>query len=93
VRGFPQRVLLCLACFVALLAACPKPGPSPIVNPPDAADAARPVTCAAGCAHAVAVCPSVDDPTCMDICRRIGSAFSAKLGSATSCADVKAAGK
>ena len=53
-RGFPQRVLLALACFIATAAilGCPHPAPTP-VGPPDAADASRddarrppaPVTC------------------------------------------------
>jgi hypothetical protein len=79
-RGFPQRILLSLACFVALagILACPKPGPTPVVNPRDASDAAPawnggPATCLDFCRRgAVLKCAwAADTPagaTCVEVC-------------------------
>jgi hypothetical protein len=82
---------LAFAAAVWLGAGCPKPIPPSPIGPPDASDAARPATCAAGCAHAVAVCNSVDDSVCLDACNRNGTPFAERIAAATDCPGVKAA--
>jgi hypothetical protein len=92
-RGFPQRVLICLAGFVAIaaiLGGCPHPGPAP-VTPPDAADAspatmdaARPVSCDTACRHAEKVCPGSGSP-CGRPCNRIGAEYARCVNAATGC--------
>ena len=89
-RGYPQRVLLSLACFVALaaLAGCP-PRPNPPIGPPDASDAApvpppAPVSCDTACAHAAAVCPG-SASVCGPICNRLGATYARCIGAATAC--------
>jgi len=79
-RGFPQRIALALAGFItiaAILGGCPKPGPSPGVNPQDAADAhawnGGPATCLDYCRRGAALGCSWAKPTpagapCVDVC-------------------------
>lgn len=87
-RGF---IILGGAVALGAILACPKPVPTP-VGPADA-DASPPaVSCGVACAKAKAVCPSIDQPTCVDLCPRIGGSFAAQLAIATGCPDVKAAG-
>lgn len=85
-RGF---IILAGVIALGAILACPKPVPTPVT--PDASDAAPVATCAAGCAHAVAVCPTVVDTTCLDLCHRESPAFVAALMAATGCPGVKAA--
>lgn len=90
------RAAFSLACVVALgaLLACPKPGPTPVVNPPDAADAAPvappapAVSCETACAHAEKVCPGSGSP-CLPACNRIGPDYARCAGAATSCSGLK----
>jgi len=80
-RGFPQRILLALvslAAMVAIVGGCPKPTPTPVVNPRDASDAAPawnggPATCLDYCRRgAVLGCPWAQPTpagaTCVDVC-------------------------
>lgn len=92
-RGYPQRILLSLAAFVALaaLAGCP-PRPNPPIGPPDASDAApapAPVSCDTGCANAEKVCPGSGSP-CGPACNRVGAVYARCVGAAASCPDLKA---
>ena len=87
-RGFPQRVALCLACFIVLVAACQKPGPAPVGPTPDASDAARPVPgCAAACNHYDTVCAgalAICDQTCPGA-RALDPGYTPCLAGATAC--------
>lgn len=70
-----DRAILLVALLAGLVAlACPKPGPAPVVNPPDASDAAPAVTCQDACQHAEAVCPTSFSP-CNHACNRIGQVY------------------
>lgn len=93
-RGFAQRILVGIIGAIALgaIMACP-PRPAPPLGPPDASDGsiAPPATCQTACPHAVAVCPTVDKPTCLDICGREPPAYAALLQAAAGCPDVKRA--
>lgn len=91
-REWFGRGFIILAGVVALgaILACPKVPVPPPAGPTDA-DAAPAATCTAGCANAIAVCSTVDRPTCLDNCGRIGPAFASRLAIATDCAGVKAA--
>jgi hypothetical protein len=79
-RGFPQRILLAVASFIAIVAilgACTKPTPTPVVNPRDASDAA----------------PAWNGgpATCLDYCRRgavLGCAWAQPTPAGASCVDV-----
>jgi hypothetical protein len=93
-RGFPQRVLLGLGglvAIVAVLGGCPKPGPSPVVNPPDASDAAPAVSCVTACANVSAVCPASAN-ACAGICARVAPVdpgYAGCLAAARGCPDLK----
>lgn len=93
-REHHARIMMGAACLVSLLgfAACP-PRPTPPIGPPDASDGsiAPPATCQTACPHAVAVCPTVDQPTCLDICGREPPVYAARLQAAAGCPDVKRA--
>ena len=90
-RGYPQRLLLSLAGFVALaaLVGCPPSKPAPR-NPPDASDAspvtppAPPVSCDTACKHAEAICPGAGSP-CGPVCNRLGATYARCIGTATAC--------
>lgn len=76
---------------VLALAGCPRPGPTPVVNPPDAADASRPpkaVNCATACKHAEAVCPGSGSP-CLPACKRVGADYARCVDVATGCPGLK----
>jgi hypothetical protein len=80
-RDYLRGMLVGFLGIVALCAACPKPGPAPIVNPPDAADAAlKPApSCSTACKHADAVCPGSLNP-CSSGCNRIGATYARCAG-------------
>jgi hypothetical protein len=87
-----QHVLSAVVLTVALgahLAGCPKPGPAPVVGPPDAADAARPVSCETLCRHAEAVCPGSGSP-CGPICNRVGATYARCVGVVVDCPGLNA---
>lgn len=77
----------------ALISCTPRP-PTPVVNPPDAADAgpaqppAPPVSCDTGCKHADTVCPGSGSP-CGPACNRIGAVYARCVGAAAGCPDLK----
>lgn len=91
---FLGRVLLSLACFIALgaIVACPPRPPAP-VGPPAAADAApspTAVNCATACAHAGVVCADVA-VTCDVLCPRVQApSYAPCVAAATSCAALTA---
>lgn len=91
---FVGRVLISLACFIALgaIVACPPRPPAPI-GPPDATDAAPTpllVSCATACAHAGIVC-SGSAVTCDMLCPRIQDpAYAPCVAAAKDCAGLSA---
>jgi|SRR6185312_306912 len=90
-RGFAERIVLSLACVVALaMLACP--APKPPVNPSsDAADAAPAVSCDDACKHAEVICPGSGSP-CLPACNRIArndSGYAPCVASAKACGDLR----
>jgi len=88
-RGFLVAFLGVLV-FAASVG-CPPSKPAPH-SAPDASDAAPAppvaVNCDNACSNAVRVCSTVDRPTCVDICNRIGQPYAVKLLGARGCPDV-----